>query len=350
MKKLSIENKLSIGLVISLIVIGDLIWKINDDSVSMFNMTKKIEEADSKIENITSEKISLQQQNNEMSQQIYDLNYTASDGTVWSDIDEDELYTEILGFNVKDIESCDKSGWYYYNTLSDLQKEDYRKILKTFITMSSCKEFEIDTKESVQYISQCVLYDHPTLFWIDRFNVYYSNGLTLRSVQDEELAINTKFKIYERWLEIKEYRDSALENINDFQSDFAKEEVIFTYIIRHTKYEKDSYHNQSIYSVVKEKSVCAGYAKMFMYLCNEAGIPCICVRGTYKENGNGHLWNLVRIDGDNYFVDCTNGLTLNDRGMIVINYLYLNCDRAYMEESYSIDDRFLIPDTVVFGG
>lgn len=46
-------------------------------------------------------------------------------------------------------------------------------------------------------------------------------------------------------------------------------------------------------------TVCNGYARLFMALCDKAGITCICVQG------HDHEWNRLRIDGEYYFTDCT---------------------------------------------
>lgn len=49
--------------------------------------------------------------------------------------------------------------------------------------------------------------------------------------------------------------------------------------------------------------VCAGYAKAFQYLCGLGGIECHYVTGYVP--GGYHGWNIVVIDGKNYFVDLT---------------------------------------------
>ena len=53
--------------------------------------------------------------------------------------------------------------------------------------------------------------------------------------------------------------------------------------------------------------VCEGYAKAFMYLCQQtdfAGdVTCITV---YGMMGGAHMWNIVTLEGQNYLVDVTN--------------------------------------------
>ncbi len=49
--------------------------------------------------------------------------------------------------------------------------------------------------------------------------------------------------------------------------------------------------------------VCEGYAKAFKVLCNQAGITCVISSGW--ANGEGHMWNLIKIDNIWYGVDVT---------------------------------------------
>lgn len=55
--------------------------------------------------------------------------------------------------------------------------------------------------------------------------------------------------------------------------------------------------------------VCEGYARAFMVLCQQLGIPCVLVDGPAKEALFGateaHMWNYVFLDGGWYAVDVT---------------------------------------------
>jgi hypothetical protein len=55
---------------------------------------------------------------------------------------------------------------------------------------------------------------------------------------------------------------------------------------------------------VEKKAVCAGYAKAFQYITNRLGIECEYVRGRCKS-GEWHAWNIIKLEGDYYYVDAT---------------------------------------------
>ena len=54
-------------------------------------------------------------------------------------------------------------------------------------------------------------------------------------------------------------------------------------------------------------AVCEGYAKAFKVLCDQLGVPAVCVSGLSDKSrtGSGHMWNLAQIGGVWYLVDVT---------------------------------------------
>lgn len=55
--------------------------------------------------------------------------------------------------------------------------------------------------------------------------------------------------------------------------------------------------------LVGGQALCEGYAKAFALLCNKVGIENLFVTGSY--NGEDHLWNMVKLDGNWYNIDTT---------------------------------------------
>ncbi len=99
---------------------------------------------------------------------------------------------------------------------------------------------------------------------------------------------------------------SWLTEINQESTDWAKEKKIHDMICEKVIY--DPYYNtisvnpynQTIYSVFCTNStVCAGYSQAMQLLCNAVGIDCGVV------TSEDHEWNIVRLNGAWYYVDCT---------------------------------------------
>ena len=103
--------------------------------------------------------------------------------------------------------------------------------------------------------------------------------------------------------------------------------------------------DQSYQAVLKTRlSVCAGYANVFKRLCDELKIPCIVVSGYArgvgvsptapdKPNESNHAWNIVTIEGANYFVECT-----WDSGYM---------DEKVFKKNYSTDYLFIKPKHLI---
>lgn len=67
---------------------------------------------------------------------------------------------------------------------------------------------------------------------------------------------------------------------------------------------EEEWINSSAYgALISGKTICTGYAMAHKALCDRLGLPCWVISGNIK--GAGHAWNMIRLDGKTYFVDCT---------------------------------------------
>jgi len=57
-------------------------------------------------------------------------------------------------------------------------------------------------------------------------------------------------------------------------------------------------------SLINKRAVCEGIARGWLYLCQQADIPCIYVAGRLLSQGN-HAWNYTMVDGKWYMMDVT---------------------------------------------
>lgn len=126
--------------------------------------------------------------------------------------------------------------------------------------------------------------------------------------------------------------------------------TVHDYLIKRTTYDKtyyqkDNSHNH-LYNILNEnRAVCQGYAVAFYIFMNEIDIPCSLISGYAGEN---HAWNVVKIDGEWYFIDLTwdDPIIPNDAGIKTndypngdnISYTYFLCTKSFISRNYKAEE------------
>ena len=163
-------------------------------------------------------------------------------------------------------------------------------------------------EQDIDRIFQCVLIDHPEIFYTTGYTyTKYSRGDRTVGI---DFAGTYSLPREEAVNKAEEIRGRASEWLSDIPSDaseYDKVKAVYEKIIFSTDYDLNASDNQNIASVfLGNSSVCQGYAKATQYLLNHLGVMCTLVQGTV-DTGEAHAWNLVRVDGDYYYVDTTWG-------------------------------------------
>lgn len=196
---------------------------------------------------------------------------------------------------------------YAYSTLQSREEQLlYQEILRSLQNRETETELSTLNQDLLEPVFRCVLADHPEIFYVDGYtSTSYRLGSVLKKItfsgdytmEEEEIERRRGLleDAVERWLS-----DMPEEN------EYEKVKYLYEYLISHTEYELGCDDSQNICSVLLNgRSVCQGYAKAFQLLCQRAQVPALLVTG--RVNGQGHAWNLIRVDGQWYFVDPTWG-------------------------------------------
>lgn len=287
----------------------------------------------------SSESVQLQEK------EVYGQNSEASQPEI---LRESFLLEESDGFAYRSLRTAE-AVWY----------RDMEAILGTFgekVRLSGEGLAAGLSEKDIDRIFQCVLNDHPELFYVDGYSyVKYSRGDELTAVEfsgtynvDYETALM-------RRSEIEAAADAALAGISQQASEYEKVKYVYEWVITSTDYDLEAPDNQNIYSVfVNHRSVCQGYAKATQYLLNRLGVECTLVLGNVST-GERHGWNLVQVDGSYYYVDTTWGDAsyrmeeADDEkkyAMPEINYDYLNVTTSELLRTHTIDGVVPMPECV----
>ena len=253
------------------------------------------------------------------------------------------------------------AGEYAFNCLSRTEQIWYRdieRILGSFGVDCKLSDDGLEnglTEKNIDKIFQCVLYDHPELFFVEGYSyTLYSMAGKLMSVAFSGTYTTDKDTALAQKEEIELAVDELLAGVPADASQYDKVRYVYEQIILNTDYDLNVPDNQNIYSVfIHHCSVCQGYAKATQYLLNRLGVNCTLVLGTV-DSGDGHAWNLVQIDGNYYYLDTTWGdasyrLADGMQGTVdmwAVNYDYLNVTTEEILRTHRIESEIPMPECV----
>lgn len=223
---------------------------------------------------------------------------------------------------------------YYFKQLNEEEQRVYRELLKGIRAREKDFYLTLSQDDSIDRCYHAVLKDHPEIFWVHNHEKIYKT-----TYSDSDYCTFTPGYIYTE-SEISEIQNAMEAGFQEASSlipadasDYEKVRIVYTYVIDNTQYQASD-DDQSIAGVFwKKEAVCAGYAGAVQYLLERIGVPCIYVDGSTQGSTEGHAWNIVKLDGEYYYVDATNGDQPD----------FLNGNAAQLEEHKTIIYDYLCP-------
>ena len=208
-------------------------------------------------------------------------------------------------------------NYLYYSRLTEGHQQAYNVLLAAIQNHQETVTVDGCVFEDVVKICEAIEYDHPELFWYRTFSMCGAEVTFKYGASAEEVIALQK--------RIDEVVAKYLEGIDDSMSAYDVALRIHIKIIASVDYDTIALNKQnqeggpskekidylrSICGVFLEgKAVCEGYARAMQYLLQKCGIECAEAVGyILKENGDrgeAHAWNIVKIDGDYYYIDTT---------------------------------------------
>ncbi|MGN0667388.1 MAG: DUF4214 domain-containing protein [Huintestinicola sp.] len=254
---------------------------------------------------------------------------------------------------------------YYYNQLTTVEKQFYNKfsnLLKNFQNSSADLTPEyvsywdknaasigtvsyqgLSIAQATQLI-EIVYYENP--------QYYFFNNKWLYNPYQETIM---PYTLYYNGSQRAAIRKSIDEQTNTWMAEIAKcptalekETYIAEKICNTVTYTYTPHDQTLVGSLYNHKAVCNGYAMLFNYFCNAAGIPCITVRNSSKDFYNEatgenllHAWNNVYINGNWYLTDTT---WMDEKITNVYDFFYLNNNQESVWQR-DIEDGYIMRET-----
>ncbi len=242
-------------------------------------------------------------------------------------------------------------GLYAYEQLNDTEKLIYDEIVYAIENRQENIRLATTGIPQMEKAYQAVRYDHCEYFWLKKFAyVTYTRGDEITAIDltpEYSMSEETQEK-YQKKIDKK--AKALMKGLPKDGSDFDKVLYVYQTLIENVDYNTGAKNSQNIISTfVDGETVCQGYAYGTQYLLNMAGISCTTVEGT--ANDGNHAWNLVKMDGDYYYIDTTWGnssYTYGDNSgsngrAEFINYEYFGATTAEIMTTHSASDVIKLP-------
>lgn len=207
-----------------------------------------------------------------------------------------------------------------------------------------CVPFDVGlTKEDMSLLYESFLKDNPQFFFLDRTYRLEGHQEGGEAVYDALLLQFTLSKS-DRQTAIQHLNnavDDILNDCPDTQDEYVIEKYFHDYLIASCTYDEeaanaDAETHENAYSaygaLVDGRAVCEGYAKAMQLLLQKKAIPATVVMGYAADDGESHMWNLVRINGSYYYLD----VTWDDNDTIP-QYTFFNMTSDTMQRTHKPD-------------
>lgn len=147
-----------------------------------------------------------------------------------------------------------------------------------------------------------------------RVNLYPDRG-SVRIVEVEQTYQHQRKELEEMQVAVRDSVDAAAEYIRYRETDWAKAELLYTYLMERFTYE-EAPTTTPVYDALCRGIVSPqGMADAWNLICTRAGLECYTVEGL--KNGEPYTWNILGLDGQYRHLDLAD-CVLNGRGFVVM--------------------------------
>lgn len=202
------------------------------------------------------------------------------------------------------------------------------------------------TEEEVSLLMLLLRLECPELLMADFSAPYYTvsgyNGV--RSVEFTYSLSKTEYEAEMRVL------DAVLSRLYSRAASLGTyDRILLAYetVTKNTTYSLSAPHAATAYGALSDGAAkCDGVSLAMKWLLDGLGVPSLVMTGTARDDGAGHAWNLVLLDGQYYALDATADLGTGSDGLLYPAFLI---PESVMEEIYVPDGQLAAASGLVTG-
>lgn len=230
---------------------------------------------------------------------------------------------------------------YYYNRLTNTEKNAYVNILSELGNFKTKIEIPILTQNQLTSVFFALLYDNPEVFHLSRVcnlsqtgkRCYFNASYCMTKEEYEKKLTLLKAKV-----------DEIASEITVGEDEFETELEIHDYVVQNCAYrnstdETAKLEESTAYgALVNGFASCEGYAKAALMLFDKLGIESYLISGkstNRTENMESHMWNAVKINDEYYNLDLTWNDPIKEDGTDEPRYIYFNITDEELSKTHS---------------
>lgn len=243
-------------------------------------------------------------------------------------------------------------NYFYYSRMTASCQKAYDILLAAIQNHEATATVEALTSEEITKVSIAILYDHPELFWYKTCGICGTTVTLFYGASAEEAEVLKR--------RIDEAVPKYLKGIEDTMSAYDAALRVYANVITAADYDgialqkekeaggpavdKIDYLRTICGVFINGTAVCEGYARAVQYLLQKCGIECAEAVGKINkepgERDSYHAWNIVKIDGDYYYLDATWDDSSNTVQIVksdFIGFTYFCINTAEILQSRAVD-------------
>lgn len=237
------------------------------------------------------------------------------------------------------VEPYNESGFFYFR-LNPSEKKAFDLIMREIYEFPEKIAVNPLTQTELDNVFEAVLYDTTDLFFLDESCSMKTEGTKTYFIPS---YLNTREEYLKKKEELDKQVNAIVTRAMEIEDEYERELFIHNAVIEGCSYINKSGGDASgAYGcLVQGKSSCAGYAramKMIFDKCSVENHFALGETGNSQGGTDGHIWNIIKINGSFYHVDAT----WDDNDVLKESkYTYFNVDDKEIQLTHSVEKRFL---------